>query len=249
MRIGSFVAEIAIRDKERCDGVEKGEMILSLGPEEKFNFKKPLNKYEWSVSIGAGFILIAQIVKFIVIRGKQPLPNVQLFVFFFSLIGWSLLATALLLAGMQIAKLGNNFKKGRILVIAAGLLFLIQIASTVIYSNAMSYMIEAGTRMSREAGETVPKDLLRSDVSADTRHILSRSLAQIKYIQDGIIMDYFDESGARVVYKPTDEDISLRNGRVTMIRGLRYERVLTAYWCLLFITAGVVGLRRNKQLL
>jgi len=221
---------------------------LSPWPEEKLKFKKPQNKYEWSVWVAVVLILISQIAKYIFVHNKSQLPEVQFFVLFISLIGWTLLLVIGMRAGVQLVRSDSTAKRGRIFIIAMGFLFLLQIASSTLHIYAMSYMTGLGTHMSREAGEDIPKTLALPDLAPESREQLGRSFAQIKYIQDGVIMDYVTATGVKEVYKPTDDDVQLRKGRVAMFQTIRYEKIIMAYWCVLFIVTSASLLRKKKAL-
>ena len=219
---------------------------MSPWPEEKFNFRKP-REYEWSIWIAVGLVLIAQIAKYIIAFSKQQFPGARVSVFFISLTGWSLLAIVLLLAGIQLVRSGNKSKKGRIIVIAAILLFSAKIANSVVYSYTMSSTVAVGTQMSKEAEVNIPEAMSLPAMSATSRETLGRSLAQIKYIQEGIIMVYVDASGESVVFRPTAEDLTLRDERVALIRAVQYQKMLIVYWSVLFIATAAIGLLRKKQ--
>jgi hypothetical protein len=221
---------------------------LSPWPEEKLKFRKPQNKYEWSLWVAAVLILISKISKYIFVHNKLQLPAVQYLVFFISLTGWTLLLVTGMRAGVQLLRSDSTAKKGRIFIIATGFLFLFQIGSSSLSIYAMSYMTGLGTQMSREAGIDIPKTLALPDLAPESRERLGRSFAQIKYIQDGVIMDYATASGAKGIYKPTDEDILMRRGRVETFQAIRYEKIILAYWCVLFMVTSATLLRKKKAL-
>lgn len=221
---------------------------MSPWPEEKLKFRKPQNKYEWSLWIAVVLILISKIAKYIFVHYKLELPAVQYFVLFISLIGWTLLLVSGMRAGVHLLQSDSTAKRGRIFIIATGFLFLLQIGSSSLHIYAMSYMTGLGTQLSREAGMDIPKTLSLPDWAPESRELLGKSLAQIKYIQDGVIMDYVTETGAKEVYKPTDEDILMRKGRVAMLQAIRYEKIFLAYWCLLFLATSATLLRKKKNL-
>ncbi len=112
----------------------------------------------------------------------------------------------------------------------------------------MSYMTGLGTQMSREAGTDIPKTLALPDLSPESREVLGKSFAQIKYIQDGVIMNYVTATGAKEAYKPTDDDILMRKGRVETFKAIRYEKIILVYWCVLFMVTSATLLRKKKAL-
>ncbi len=221
---------------------------MSPWPDEKLKFRKPQNKYEWSFWVAAVLILISSIAKYIFVHYKLELTAVQYFVLFISLIGWTLLLVTSMRAGIRLLRSDSTVKRGRIFIIATGFLFLLQIGSSTLYLYAMSYMTGIGTQMSREAGMDIPKTLALPDLAPESREQLGRSFAQIKYIQDGIIMDYVTSTGAKEIYKPTDDDILMRKGRVETFKAIRYEKIILVYWCVLFMVTSATLLRKKKAL-
>ncbi len=220
---------------------------MSPWPEEKLKLRKPQNEYEWSLWIAVVLILISKTAQYIFVHTKSELPDAARFFFLFiSLIGWTLLLVTGMRAGRRLVASDSTAKKGRIIIIVTGILFLWQIASTTLLIYTMSYMTGLGTQMSREAGEEMPKTLALPDWAPESREILSKSYAQIKYIQDGVIMDYVTATGAKEVYKPTEEDIRLRKGRVSALQGIKYDKILLAYWCVLFVVTSASLLRKKK---
>ncbi len=219
---------------------------MSPWPEEKIKLRKPQNKYEWSLWVAVVLILISKTAQHIFVHNKSELSEAARFFFLFiSLIGWTLLLVTGMRAGRQLVASDNTAKKGRIIIIVTGILFLWQIASTTLLIYTMSYMTGLGTQMSREADEEMPKTLALPDWAPESREHLSKTYAQIKYIQDGVIIDYVTATGAKEVYKPTEEDIQMRKGRVSSLQGIKYEKVLLAYWCVLFVTSASL-LRKKK---
>jgi hypothetical protein len=204
--------------------------------------------YEWSLWVAVVLILLSMIAKYIFVHSKSLPPAVQFLVLFISLIGWTLLLVTGMRVGAQLLQADGTAKRGRIFIIAAGVLFLFQIGSSTLHIYAMSYMTGLGTQMSREAGVDIPKTLALPDWAPESRELLGRSLAQIKYIQDGVIMDYVTATGAKEVYKPTDEDVQMRKGRVATLQAIRYEKIILAYWCMLFMVTSATLLRKKKAL-
>jgi hypothetical protein len=204
--------------------------------------------YEWSLWVAVVLILLSMIAKYIFVHSKSLPPAVQFLVLFISLIGWTLLLVTGMRVSAQLLQADGTAKRGRIFIIAAGVLFLFQIGSSTLHIYAMSYMTGLGTQMSREAGVDIPKTLALPDWAPESRELLGRSLAQIKYIQDGVIMDYVTATGAKEVYKPTDEDVQMRKGRVATLQAIRYEKIILAYWCVLFMATSATLLRKKKPL-
>lgn len=196
--------------------------------------------------IAIALILISMVAKYIFVHNKVLLPEAQFFVIFNRLIGWTLLLVTFMRAGVRLVRLDGTSKRGRILIISTGLLFLLQIAGSTMRIYTMSYMTELGTQMSRETGESLPKILALPDLAPESRETLGRSLAQIKYIQDGVIMDYDTTTGTKKVYKPTADDVFLRNGRIAMFQAMQYEKIIIAYWCVLFVVTSTSLLRKKK---
>lgn len=219
---------------------------MSPWPEEKLKLKKPQNKYEWSFWIAVILIITTKIAKYIFVLKKTPISEVQYIVLLSSLIGWTLLLITIMRAGVQLFKSSSNAKRGRFLIAVAGILFLILIASSTMRIYAMTYITRLGTQMSREIDEEMPKTLALPDWAPESRERLGKSYAQIKYIQDGVIMDYVTATGVKEVFKPTDEDISLRKGRIAMFQAIRYQKIIIAYWCVLFIVTSASLLRKKE---
>ncbi len=220
---------------------------MSPWPEEKLKFRKPQNKYEWCLWVAAVLILISKISRYIFVHNKLQLPVAQYFVVFTGLTGWTLLLVTGMRAGVQLLRSDSMAKKGRIFIIVTGFLFLLQIGSSTLSIYAMSYMTGLGTQMSQEAGIDMPKTLALPDLAPESRETLGKSFAQIKYIQDGVIMDYVTATGAKETYKPTDEDIEMRKGRVATFQAIRYEKIILAYWCVLFVITSATLLRKKQN--
>jgi hypothetical protein len=219
---------------------------LSPWPEEKIKFRKPQNMYEWSVWSAGVLIAFSMIAKYIFVHSKSQLSTIQLLVLLISLIGWTLMLVTVMRAGVRLLRSNTTVKRGRIFIIAAGCLFLLQIGGSTLRIYAMSYMTGLSTQLSQEVGMDIPKTLALPDLAPESRELLGRSYAQIKYIQDGAIIDYVTATGAKEVYKPTDEDVLLRNNRVLALQGIRYEKLILAYWCVLFIITSANLLRKKK---
>lgn len=218
-------------------------IILSPWPEEKLKLKKPQNKYEWSFWIAVLLIIASKTAEYISVFKKSQISEVQFIVPLISLIGWTLLLVTIMRAGVQLVRTSSSTKRGRILIIVAGFLFLLQIAGSTVLIYTMSYMTWRG-----EAEEDIPKTLISPDLAPESREILGRSYAQLKYIQDGVIMDYVTATGVKEVYKPTDEDVLFRKRRVALFQAIRYEKVIMAYWCALFIATSAGLLRKKKAM-
>ncbi len=219
---------------------------MSPWPEEKIKLRKPQNKYEWSLWVAVVLILLSKITEYIFVHNKLQVTEAQFLILLIGLIGWTLLLVGGMRAGVKLLKSDSTAKRGRIFIIATGILFLLQIGSSTLLIYTMSYMTGLGTQMSREAGIDIPKTLALPDLAPESREQLGKSFAQIKYIQDGIIMDYVTASGVKEVYKPTDEDILMRKGRVATFRAIRYEKIILAYWCVLFMVTSATLLRKKK---
>lgn len=220
---------------------------MSPWPEEKFKLKIPQSKSEWSLWGAVALILISKTAQYIFAHNKSQLSEAaQFFFLFISLIGWTLLLVTGTHAGRQLVKSDSTAKRGRIIIIGTRLLFLIQIASSSLLIYTMSYMTGLGTQMSREAREEMPKRLALPDWAPESRELLGKTYAQIMYIQDGILVDYVTATGAKEVYKPTDEDVVLRNNRVSALQGIRYEKLILVYWCVLFVVTSANLLRKRK---
>lgn len=221
---------------------------MSPWPEEELKFRRPQNMFEWFLWVSAVLILISKIFKYIFVHYKLQLPAVQYFVFFIGLTGWTLLLVTGMRAGVKLLRSDSMAKRGRIFIIATSFLFILQIGSSTLSIYAMSYMTGLGTQMSREAGMDIPKTLALPDLAPESRELLGRSFAQIKYIQDGVIMEYVTATGAKEIYKPTDEDVLMRKGRVETFQAIRYEKIILAYWCVLFMVTSATLLRKKKAL-
>lgn len=219
---------------------------MSPWPEEKLKFRKPQNKYEWALWVAISLILISLVAKYVFVHYRIALPEAQLLVLFNRLIGWTLLLVTGMRAGIHLLRTDSTAKRGRIFIIATSFIFLFQIASSTMRIYTMSYLTGLGTQISRDVGMDIPKTLALPDLAPESRELLGRSFAQIKYIQDGIIMDYVTATGAKEVYKPTDEDIQMRKVRVAMFRAKRYEKIVLAYWCVLFMLTSATLLRKKK---
>jgi len=219
---------------------------MSPWPEGNFKLKKPENRFEWSVWIAIGTILLALIGNYIIDFSHPQSYRIWFIVTGINLIGWSLLAVTLMRAGMQLVRSECSIKRGRKIVIISGILFLILIASSVFQTYVISVMVEAGSKMSRDAEEWNTKIMPLPDLSADSRELLGKSFAQIKFIQDGMISEYINASGNKIIFVPNDEDLALRKAREESITALRYAIILTGYWCLLFIVSSA-GLVKKKQ--
>ncbi len=219
---------------------------MSPWPEEKIKFGKPQNKYEWSVWIAVVLIALSMIAKYIFVHSKSQLSAIQLLVLFISLIGWTLMLVTVMRAGVRLLRSDSTAKRGRNFILVAGFLFLLQIGGSTLHIYAMSYMTGLGTQMSQEAGMDIPKTLALPDLAPESRETLGKSFAQIRYIQDGVITDYVTATGVKEIYRPTDDDIQMRKGRVATFQAIRYEKIILAYWCVLFMVTSATLLRKKK---
>jgi hypothetical protein len=219
---------------------------LSPWPEEKLQLKKPQNKYECSLWVGVILIITAKIAKYILVLKKTQISEAQYIVPVIGLIGETLLLMIIMRAGVHLFKTNTNAKRGRFLIIVANILFLILIGSSTMGIYTMSYMTGLGTQMSREIDEEMSTTLALPDWAPESHEQLNKSYAQIKYIQDGVIMDFVTAKGVKEVYKPTDEDIRLRKSRVAMFQAIRYQKIILAYWCVLFIVTSAALVLKKK---
>lgn len=206
---------------------------------KKLGFRRPNDKVEWAIWVGAGFILLAIINSLLFV--KKP---IQLSLNAFTAIsttsvlkdiGNGIIASAILIGGLNQIKSDKKKLKGYFLTIGGIMMFLYLIgtsaASSVMLANIQSEVIKSSNILiNKEIQNLKKKDLSVADKSRFTKII-----AQEKYFRDGFKTEYTDRQGNTLMYQPTVEDVQNRDQFLIghqLISVLRYEMV---FWIIVLV--------------
>jgi hypothetical protein len=219
----------------------------------KLGFRRPNNKVEWAIWVGAGFILLAIINSLLFVQKPTEFPPHTFTAISVTSVlkelGFGIIASALLIGGLQ--RIKNNEKiKGYVVTLGSILMFLNLIAQPAILSVMLSNIQTDINKMSNTLIDKETINLKKKEISVADKSRFTKVIAKERYFKDGYISEYTDEKGETSRYQPTAEDIQGRKQFIftqRLISIMRYEMV---FWIIVFfinVTSYVLYCRRKSQ--
>jgi hypothetical protein len=218
---------------------------------QKLGFRKPQDKLEWTMWIGAGFIFLAIILSLIFVKKPLTYPP-KSFAILYSIdllrdIGFGIIASATLISGLIHLKIDGKRVRGYFGVIGGIILLSLMIGRPVVTLTIFSSMQSDTTKNGNQLIEKLSERLNKKDYSLVEKARFRTFIAKEKYLKDGSLTDYLDENGNTRKYSPTREDIQSREMRLTMAQTIRILRVETIFWSIVFVTVLVGSINYIKR--
>jgi len=220
---------------------------------QKLGFRKPQNKIEWTMWIGAGFILVAIILSLLFVKKPLTYPP-KSFAVLYSIglvrdIGFGIIASTTLISGLIYLKLDGKRVRGYLGVIGGVILLSLLIGRPAVMSTMFSSMQADMLKTGNQLIEKLSEKLNKKDYSALDKARFRKSIVKEKYFQDGSLADYQDENGTTIKYSPTPEDIQHREMSFSMARMIRILRVEAIFWTIVSIAVliGSINYIKRKQ--
>ena len=221
---------------------------------QKLGFRKPQNKIEWTMWIGAGFILLAIILSLLFVKRPLTYPS-KSFAVLYSIdllrdIGFGIIASITFISGILHLKLDGKRARGYLGIIGGVILLSLMIGRPAVTSTLFSTMQADTIKNGVQLIEKLSERLSKKDYSPIEKARFRMLIAREKYFRDGSLADYLDENGTTKKYSPTPEDIQNREMSLTMARMIRILRIETIFWTIVFI-AVLIGsfnyIKRRQQ--
>ncbi len=218
---------------------------------QKLGFRKPQNKIEWTLWIGAGFILLAIIWSLLFVK-KPAEFTPQIFTalyitHFLKDIGLGIIATAILLGGFIRLKKDEKKTRGYIGTIGGIFLFLFMIGKPAISTTMLSTLHADTYKFSNLLIEKQTEKATNPHLPEVDKAYFRKAVAQEKYFQDGSLAEYQDENGHSTKYQPTAEDVRKGEQFLIMSRTIRILRIEMIFWILAFVATFTGAIIYNKK--
>jgi len=221
---------------------------------QKLGFRKPQNKIEWTMWVGAGFILLAIIISLLFVRKPvafSPQTFTALYITnFLRDIGFGIIASTILIGGLIRLKKDEKKARGYMGIIGGMILLLLMIGRPALTSTMFSNMQADTLKIGNQLIEKLSDKLNKKDYSPIDKARFRRSIAKEKYFQNGSLMEYMDETGITVRYVPTSEDIQNREmslATAQMIKIFRAEMLLWIIVTVAVLTGSIMYVKRKHQ--
>jgi hypothetical protein len=220
---------------------------------QKLGFRKPQNKIEWTMWIGAGFILLAVIISQLFVRKPVSYsPQTFSVLHITNLlrdIGFGITASTILISGFIHLKIERKKARGYFGIIVGTILLMLMIGRPAFFSTMFSTMQAETIKNGNQLVEKLSDKLNKANYSPVENAHFRKSIAKEKYFQDGSLVDYLDVNGTTMKYSPTPEDIQNREMRITMARSIEIMRLEMIFWAIVFVAVliGSINYIKRKQ--
>jgi len=213
---------------------------------KRLGFRKPQNRIELAIWIGAGFILSAIIGSLLFVKKPQEYPPQSLIALYtvniLRDIGLGVIATSILVSGFHRLKFDDKKGKGYFVTITGVLLFILMIGRPTITSVLLSNIQSDSYKFSKLTIEKRTQTLANRDLSPIDKAEFRKAIAEEGYFHDGIITDYKDERGNKIIFQPTVEDLRRRESYLLMPRTIMILRIEMAIWIVVFIATIITSI-------
>jgi hypothetical protein len=160
--------------------------------------------------------------------------------------------SGMLILGIRlIRKRGFNLKS-ILMPILGFLLTLIFIYLSILQYSVLDEMDEILESMPHYENilTSMKKSLERQDLPPDKRAFISKDYARLKYEQEGLVIDYINTEGTVATYKPTVEEITMRENTLkSEVEAIIWNHLgkrsifnALVFWTLLIISSILVGI-------